>query len=102
MGNELDLGFHEYLDFLAHHERTRAVICYVEGFRDARAFLQVAARVSRIKPVLVIKGARSEAGRAAARSHTGAVAGAYDRLKAALRQADVVEITRTDERNNFV
>jgi acetyltransferase len=97
VGNQLDLGFHEYLDFLAHHEGTRAVICYVEGFRDTRAFLQVAARVSRIKPVLVIKGARSALGRAAARSHTGAVAGEYDRLRAALRQVDVVEITRTDE-----
>jgi acetyltransferase len=97
VGNELDLGFHEYLDFLAHHDGTRAIICYVEGFRDARAFLQVAARVSRSKPVLVIKGARSESGKAAARSHTGAVAGEYDRLRAGLQQADVVEVLRTDE-----
>lgn len=97
VGNELDLGFHEYLDFLGHHEGTRAVVCYVEGFRDARAFLQVAARVTRSKPVLVLKGARSATGRAAARSHTGAVAGEYDRLRAGLRQAGVVEVTRTDE-----
>lgn len=97
VGNELDLGFHEYLDFLARHEGTRAVVCYVEGFRDARAFLQVAARTTRTKPVLVIKGARSASGQAAARSHTGAVSGEYERLRAGLRQADVVEVTRTDE-----
>ncbi len=97
VGNELDLRFHEYLDFLGRHEDTRAIVCYVEGFRDARAFLQVAARVSRAKPVLVIKGARSPSGRAAARSHTGAVSGEYDRLRAGLRQAGVVEVTRTDE-----
>ena len=80
VGNELDLGFHEYLDFLGRHEETRAVVCYVEGFRDARAFLQVAAKVSRTKPVIVLKGARSASGRAAARSHTGSVSGEYDRL----------------------
>jgi acetyltransferase len=97
VGNELDLGFHEYLDFLGQHEGTRAIVCYVEGFSNARAFLQKAARVSRDKPVLVIKGARSATGQAAARSHTGAVAGEYDRLRAGLRQADVVEVIRTDE-----
>ncbi|HSG09693.1 MAG TPA: acetate--CoA ligase family protein [Longimicrobiales bacterium] len=97
VGNQLDLGFHEYLDFLGHHEGTRAVICYAEGFPDARTFLQVAARVSRRKPVLVIKGARSASGEAAARSHTGAVAGEYDRLRAGFRQAHIVEVTRTDE-----
>ena len=97
VGNELDLGFHEYLDFLGRHPGTRAIVCYVEGFKDARSFLQVAARVSRQKPVLVIKGARSASGQAAARSHTGAVAGEYDRLRAGLRQADVVEVTRSDE-----
>ncbi len=97
VGNELDLAFHEYLDFLGRHEETRAIICYVEGFRDARAFLQVAAEVARVKPVLVLKGARSASGQAAARSHTGAVSGAYDTLRAGLLQAGVVEMTRTDE-----
>jgi len=97
VGNQMDLGFHEYLDFLGGHERTSAVLCYVEGFKDARAFLEVATRVSRAKPVLVLKGARSETGRAAARSHTGSVAGEHDRLRAGLRQAGVVEVTRTDE-----
>ena len=97
VGNQLDLGFDEYLDFLGQHDGTRAVICYVEGFRNARTFLQVASRVSRRKPVLVIKGARSASGQAAARSHTGAVAGEYDRLRAGFRQAHVVEVTRTDE-----
>lgn len=97
VGNELDLAFHEYLDFLGSHAETKAIVCYVEGFAQARRFLQRAARVSREKPVLVLKGARSAAGQAAAKSHTGAVAGEYDRLRAGLRQADVVEVTRTDE-----
>jgi acetate---CoA ligase (ADP-forming) len=97
VGNELDVGFHEYLDFLGCHEETRAVVCYVEGLGNARAFLHVAARVSRVKPVVVLKGGRSGPGREAARSHTGALAGEYDRLRAGLLQAGAVEIRRTDE-----
>ncbi|MDP2959328.1 MAG: acetate--CoA ligase family protein [Longimicrobiales bacterium] len=97
VGNQLDLGFDEYLDFLGGHSGTRAILCYVEGFSDARSFLRVAARVSREKPVLVIKGARSASGRAAARTHTGAVAGEHDRLRAGFKQAGVVEVTRSDE-----
>jgi len=97
VGNELDVGFHEYLDFLGQDESTQAVVAYVEGFKDARSFLSAAARVARLKPVLLLKGARSESGQEAARSHTGAVAGDHDRLRAGLRQAGVVEIARSDE-----
>lgn len=97
VGNQADLGFADYLGFLGEDEGTRAVLVYAEAFPDARAFLEVAARVARRKPVLVVKGARSGAGRAAARSHTGSVSGDHDGLRAGLRQAGVVEMERTDE-----
>jgi acetate---CoA ligase (ADP-forming) len=97
VGNELDVGFQEYLEFLGQNEATRAIAAYVEGLKNARAFLTVASRVVRSTPVVLLKGARSESGQAAARSHTGAVAGNYDRLRAGLRQAGVVEVTRSDE-----
>ncbi len=97
VGNQTDLGFAEYLEWLGQHEETAAIIAYVEGFQDGRAFLEAAARVARLKPIVVIKGARSSAGQEAARSHTGSVAGEYDRLRAAFRQVGVVECSRTDE-----
>jgi acetate---CoA ligase (ADP-forming) len=73
------------------------VALYVEGFENGRAFLDTAARVTRFKPVVLLKGGRSEAGRAAARSHTGALASEYGTLRAALRQAGVIELQRSDE-----
>ena len=97
VGNQADLGFAEYLDFLGDDDATRAVVVYVEAFHDGRAFLEVAARVSSTTPVLVVKGGRSGAGKEAARSHTGAVAGEYERLQAGFRQAGIVEVVRTDE-----
>jgi acetyltransferase len=97
LGNEADLGFAEVLDYLAVHEQTRGIIVYAEGFRDPRAFLDAAARVSRVKPIVTIKAARSARGAGAALSHTGAIAGPYDRLRAGLAQAGVNAVVRTDE-----
>jgi acetyltransferase len=96
-GNETDVRFHEMLDFLATDPATRAVIMHVEGLRDGRAFLETARRVSLILPIVLVKGGRTAVGSAAARSHTGAIAGRYDVLRAGLRQAGVIEVQRTDE-----
>ncbi len=97
VGNEVDLGFAEALAYLEGHDGTRAVVAYVEGLRDAGAFLEIASRVSRTKPVVLLKSGRTVRGAEAALSHTGSVTGSYDRLRAALAQAGVVELTRGDE-----
>ena len=97
VGNEVDLGFAEALDYLGSHEGTHAVLVYAEGFRDPAAFLEAAARVSRKKPVVALKSGRTARGAEAALSHTGSVAGPYRRLSAGMAQAGVVELRRTDE-----
>ncbi len=97
LGNQVDVGFGEVLGYLGEDEHTRAVIAHVEGFTDARAFLRAAARVTPRKPVVVIKSGRTAVGARAALSHTGAVAGPYDRLRAGLAQAGVTEVRRTDQ-----
>lgn len=97
LGNQVDVGFDEVLEYLGEDEHTRAVIAHVEGLTDARAFLRAAARVTPRKPVVVIKSGRTAVGARAALSHTGAVAGPYDRLRAGLAQAGVTEVRRTDQ-----
>lgn len=97
LGNQVDVGFDEVLEYLGEDTHTRAVIAHVEGFTDARAFLRAAARVTPRKPVVVIKSGRTAVGARAALSHTGAVAGPYDRLRAGFAQAGVTEVRRTDQ-----
>ncbi len=97
LGNELDVGFHEVVEALAADPETRAIVVHAEGMRRPRAFLESAARASRVKPVLLLSGGRSRAGRRAARSHTGAVSGDEALLRAGLRQAGVVHVSRPDE-----
>lgn len=97
VGNNTDIRFREYLGYFAQDERTRCILMHVEGFRDGRGFLEAARRVVEHKPVVVLKGARTALGGRAARSHTGAIAGAYDVLQAGLRQAGVLEVVRVDQ-----
>jgi acetate---CoA ligase (ADP-forming) len=97
VGNETDVRYHEYLEWLGRDALTAAILVYAEGFRDLPAFLGAARRVVADKPVVLLKGGRSEAGRVAARSHTGAVAGEYTLLRDVLRQIGVVEVRRSDE-----
>ena len=97
LGNQVDVGFGEVLEYLGDDVHTRTVIAHVEGFTDAPAFLRAAARVTPAKPVVVIKSGRTAVGARTALSHTGAVAGPYDRLRAGLAQAGVAEVRRTDQ-----
>ncbi len=97
VGNEADIAFHEYLEYLETDDNTAAILMYVEGFRNGRKFIEVAKRVSETKPIVLLKGGRSERGVVAARSHTGAIAGSYPVLRSSLRQGGVSEVRRSDE-----
>ncbi len=97
VGNESDIGFHEYLDYLAQDRTTESVLIHAEGFGAGRSFLETARKVSRRKPVVLLKGGRSEAGKRAARSHTGALGSGDAMVRSALRQGGVIRVDRSDE-----
>ncbi|MET4328684.1 acyl-CoA synthetase (NDP forming) [Bradyrhizobium sp. i1.15.2] len=97
VGNEVDIQFHEYLDYFAADPNTSVVIAYIEGLKDGRRFLQALRRISPVKPVVIYKAGRTSAGRSSARSHTGALAGEYAVSEGALRQAGAILTHRSDE-----
>ncbi|MFQ5746511.1 MAG: acetate--CoA ligase family protein [Gemmatimonadota bacterium] len=97
VGNESDVRLHEYLEYVESDGVTEAVMIYAEGFRDGTAFLSAAERVNERKPVVVLKGGRTEGGRTAARSHTGAVAGSYVVLRSLLEERGIAVAERSDE-----
>jgi acetate---CoA ligase (ADP-forming) len=97
VGNESDILFHEYLRFFADDPNTQAVIVYVEGFKNGRAFLDVAREVAPRKPIVLYKAGRTSMGEKAARSHSGSLAGDYAVASGALRQAGVIMVERSDE-----
>ncbi|UQS22898.1 acetate--CoA ligase family protein [Amycolatopsis thermalba] len=91
VGVQADVTSEELLAGLAAHPGTTAVICYLEGVRDAAGFLSAARALREAgKPLVVLAAGDSAAGSAAARSHTGALTGSMDVLDAACRAAGAV------------
>lgn len=87
MGNSADVKPHELLDYYFCDPQTRAVGLYLEDAGNGRAFFQMLRDHPQRKPVVILKGGRSALGRAAAASHTGALAGddrVWDALAAQL------------------
>ena len=97
VGNEGDIQFHEYLRFFGDDPNTGVVVVYAEGFKNGRAFLEVVREVAVRKPVVLYKAGRTDTGERAARSHSGSLAGNYAVASAALRQAGVILVERSDE-----
>lgn len=92
LGNKIDIDESEALEYLAEDPETRAIIMYLESIKRPRLFLEVAKKVTRIKPVIMLKSGSTEAGKHAAVAHTAAMA-AEDRLiDGMLRQAGIIRI----------
>ena len=90
-GNSVDIGESELLRYLADDEKTKVVALYIESVDDGRGFVEASSYCSKRKAVVAFKAGKREAGIAAARSHTGAMAGKYEIYKAAFRKAGIVE-----------
>ena len=97
VGNEGDMRFHEYLQYFGDDPRTRAVMVYAEGFKDGKAFLDVAREIAPRKPIVLYKAGRTTQGEHAARSHSGSLAGNYAVARGVLEQAGVIQVERSDE-----
>ena len=96
VGNQSDILFHEYLEAVGQDPDTRGVLFYIEGFKDAPAFMAAARNVARVKPIVMYVAGRSTEGKGAAKSHSGSLAGDYAVSKGVLKQSGVVLVTQSD------
>jgi acetyltransferase len=97
LGERIDVDFGDLLDHLASDPHTRAILLYIESIEAPRKFMSAARAAARNKPVIVVKAGRSESGRRAAASHTGALAGADVVFDAAIRRAGMLRVDTLDE-----
>jgi acetyltransferase len=97
VGNMLDVGIDDLLDYLAADPHTDAVVLYIESLSKAREFMSAARAFSRDKPIVAYKAGRFADSAQAAASHTGAMAGVDDVYEAALRRAGIVRVFSLSE-----
>ena len=97
-GNELDIDLADYINFMVEDEHTKIIACLVEGIRRPQAFMAAAEKaLAARKPILLVKVGRSERGKAAAASHTGAIAGDDQMFNAVCRKFGVVRCPSLDD-----
>lgn len=96
IGNQADLTASDYLEYLAEDVHTRVITLYMEGFKDGRRFAEVARRVSREKPILVLKGGRSQQGARTTLSHTASIAGEDRVFDGMCRQSGVIRVQQLE------
>ncbi len=97
-GNELDLDLADYINFLVDDEHTKMIVCLVEGMRRPQAFMAAAEKaLAAGKPILIVKVGRSERGKAAAVSHTGAIAADDQVFDAVCRKYGVIRCPSLDD-----
>ena len=94
IGNKADISPNDLLCYWDEDARTEVILLYIESFGNPRRFGEIVRRVSRRKPIVVVKSGRGTAGQRAASSHTGALLAASDTTVDALLQE--VGVTRTD------
>ncbi|HTM00033.1 MAG TPA: acetate--CoA ligase family protein [Candidatus Omnitrophota bacterium] len=100
IGNQTDLTAADYLEYLSADPRVEVFAVYLEGFRplDGARFLAAADTiVASGGTVILYRGGRSPAGRAAASSHTAAIAGDAVVTRALAREAGVVVAESLEE-----
>jgi acyl-CoA synthetase (NDP forming) len=90
LGNKADIDEDDLLTFFEQDDNTQVIAMHVEDLKDGRAFADVATRVTKKKPVVVLKAGRTSMGARAARSHTGALAGNDQIYDDVLRQSGVI------------
>jgi acetyltransferase len=92
LGNQLDVGFSDLLDYLAEDKATSAAILYIESITKPQEFIAAARRFTSRKPLIAYKAGRFAASAQAAASHTGSLAGVDEVYQAVMERCGIVRV----------
>ena len=97
VGNMLDVGIADLIDYFATDSLTESIILYVESITDARNFMSAARTFTRTKPIIAYKAGRFAESAKAAASHTGAMAGVDSVYEAAMARAGIERVFEVED-----
>ncbi len=101
VGNKSDIDESDILEYLINHKETKTVLMYIEGTKGGERLVETLKRMTKKKPVIVIKSGRSKRGAMAAASHTGSLAGSDDVFSAIMRQCGVIRAETIQDALNW-
>lgn len=97
IGNRADVSGNDLLEYWENDPNTALMALYIESFGDTRRFTTLARRITKSKPILMVKSGRTAAGARAASSHTGALSGVDSATDALFRQTGVIRANTIDD-----
>ncbi|MFQ6107747.1 MAG: acetate--CoA ligase family protein [Thermoplasmata archaeon] len=97
LGNKMDVSGNDLLEYWGKDPETDVILMYIESFGNPRNFVRIARKVTPKKPVIALKSGRTEAGKRAAASHTGSLAGLDEATDALFEQCGVIRVGSIEE-----
>ncbi|QQG38638.1 MAG: CoA-binding protein [Candidatus Woesearchaeota archaeon] len=91
-GNATNVDESDLIEFLGNDRNTKVICVYIEGVKNGKKFMKICSEVSKKKPIVIVKGGKSEEGNKATLSHTGSLAGNALVYSAAFKQSGVIEV----------
>jgi len=92
IGNTLDVGYGEIIDYFGEDENTKSILLYIESINQARKFMTAARAFARTKPIVAYKAGRYPESAKVAASHTGAMASEDDVYDAAFQRIGLARV----------
>jgi acetyl coenzyme A synthetase (ADP forming)-like protein len=97
LGNKIDVNEVELLEYFDDDPDTDTIVIYIEGIDQGREFMKTASKVSENKPIVILKGGKTDKGIKAASFHTRALSGKNEILEAAFRQSGIIIAENLEE-----
>ncbi|MFP4654966.1 MAG: acetate--CoA ligase alpha subunit [Methanohalobium sp.] len=102
LGNKADLSENDFLQVFSDDESTAVIAAYLEGVKNGPEFIDIARKVTKVKPVVMVKSGRTSAGSRAVSSHTGTLAGSDEAYNAAFRQSGIIRADSLQEMLDYI
>ncbi|MEE9269821.1 MAG: acetate--CoA ligase family protein [Candidatus Krumholzibacteria bacterium] len=102
VGNKLDIAGNDLLEYWDKDENTKIIALYLESFGEPRRFTQLSKKITKRKPIILVKSGTTAAGARAASSHTGHLAGLEIAVDALLHQCGVIRVSTIQEMMDVV
>ncbi len=97
IGNKMQLSESELLEFALQDEKTQVIGMYLESIKDGKRFMSIAQKVSKIKPIIILKAGKNAKTQKAISSHTGALAGDNEIISAVFKKAGILKANSLEE-----
>lgn len=101
LGNKADISENDLFDDWENEKDTEVITAYLEGVKYGREFIRISSKVSKKKPIIVIKSGNTGAGARAVSSHTGTLSGSAKAYEAAFKQAGIIRANNTRDLFNY-